>query len=170
MKQLVSALLLFCSLAVIQANDDFTINLSGLNEVPSNLSSATGSGIASYDPITGDITVNLSFAGLSTPATASHIHLGAAGLNGPVIVSFLSVTPAATSGTINGTFLFPNADLANLLAGDTYFNIHDAEFPGGEIRGQLVPNAPSVPDSGSTLLLLGLSVAALARAARTGRY
>jgi hypothetical protein len=170
MKRLLFVVLLLCSFGVVWANDDFTITLSGLNEVPANMSSASGSGIASFDPISGDITVNLNFAGLATPATASHIHLGAVGVNGPVIVNFVTVTPAATSGNITGTFLFPNADLANLLAGDTYFNIHDAEFPGGEIRGQLVPNAPTVPDSGSTLVLLGLSFAALARAARAGRH
>ena len=28
---------------------------------------------------------------------------------------------------------------ANLLAGNTYVNIHTPSFPGGEIRGQLVP-------------------------------
>jgi hypothetical protein len=41
-------------------------------------------------------------------------------------------------------------------------NIHDAEFPGGEIRGQLVPRADAgVPDSGSTLTLLGFGLLAL---------
>src|SRR5205823_1879437 len=33
---------------------------------------------------------------------------------------------------------FPAADVANLLAGNTYVNIHTPSFPGGEIRGQLV--------------------------------
>jgi hypothetical protein len=34
---------------------------------------------------------------------------------------------------------FDPVDLAALLAGDTYLNFHTAAFPGGKIRGQLLP-------------------------------
>jgi hypothetical protein len=89
-------------------------------------------------------------------ATASHIHDGAAGVSGPVIVSFVAQTPSATIATITGgPFAFPSANVADLLAGKTYFNIHDSVYPGGEIRGQLVP-APEP----STFALLGLGLAA----------
>jgi len=49
-------------------------------------------------------------------------------------------------GTYNTSFLTANggtaasaeaALMADMLAGKTYINIHDASFPGGETRGQL---------------------------------
>src|SRR5205085_4820168 len=49
-----------------------------------------------------------------------------------------SVTPAATSGTIpEQTFAISAAQVADLRAGLFYFNIHTANFGGGEIRGQI---------------------------------
>ena len=135
----------------------FDIDLGGPYEVPPNASPASGFGTATYDSVAGTIALSVSFTGLLAPATASHIHDGAAGVNGPVIVSFVPYTPATTSGTITGTGLaFPLANVADLLAGDTYFNIHTSVFPGGEIRGQLM----LVPEP-ATLALAGLGLGSL---------
>jgi hypothetical protein len=48
---------------------------------------------------------------------------------------------------------------AQILAGNAYVNIHDPVYPGGEIRGQLVPvSAPSSPEpTGLTLVMVGAS-------------
>ena len=51
--------------------------------------------------------------------------------------------------------------IAGIIAGQSYFNIHTVNFPGGEIRGQLAAVAPvplpaSVILFGSALLGLGL--------------
>jgi CHRD domain/PEP-CTERM motif len=63
-----------------------------------------------------------------------------------------------SAATYTSTFLTANggtaagaeaALVAALEAGNTYANIHDATFPGGEIRGQLQP----VPEPSSLLLL-----------------
>lgn len=51
--------------------------------------------------------------------------------------------------------------LTGLESGLAYVNIHDAVFPGGEIRGQLI----ATPEP-SSMLLLGTGVLALAGAAR----
>src|SRR5206468_12866940 len=93
--------------------------------------------------------LSITFSGLTTGWTVDHIHTGAVTKAGPVIVDLAPITspsPGATAGTISGTLPFPVAHVANLLAGDTYVNIHSSTFPGGEIRGQLflVPEPSSV--------------------------
>jgi len=140
----------------------FTINMDGSQEVPPNASAATGIGFATFDDVANTIGVDLSFSGLSSPVTLSNIHLGAAGVLGAVIVSF--VPPGTTSGSIlGGPLAFPIADVLDLFAGDTYFNLHDTQFPGGEIRGQLIPT----PEPG-TLLLVCTGIAGIV-ARRTKR-
>jgi hypothetical protein len=137
----------------------YTASLSGINEVPPNGSTATGAAVFT---LTGDIlTIHVDFSGLiGGPAAAAHIHCCASpGTNAPVWVPFAGF-PNATSGTYNttinlSTFVFSGggteaALIAGLNNGTAYTNIHNAEFPGGEIRGQISPT----PEPG-TLLLLG---------------
>src|SRR5438105_3158175 len=103
MKRLLAVAVLAFSLAAAHASTIyFTISATGAQETPVNLSPAAGGGIAEFDTATDMISVNLFFAGLTAPATASHIHLGALGVPGPVIVSFVPFTPATTSGSIVG--------------------------------------------------------------------
>ncbi len=152
------ALIAFGFTAALQgATFDFTLSLDGQQETPANGSVGAGGGIATFDDTANTITVDLFFAGLSSPATASHIHNGAEGVAGPVIASFVPFTPSATRGSISGTVAFPTADVVDLFAGRTYFNIHDSVFPAGEIRGQLMP----VPEP-SSFALAGLGLAAFA--------
>ena len=110
-------------------------NLQGSQEVPANSSTATGNVTVLIDKAALKVYVTGSFTGLSTAATAGHIHTGAAGTNGPVTVG-LSPTNA-TSGTITGNATITPVFMETLLSGGTYVNIHNATFPGGEIRGQL---------------------------------
>jgi hypothetical protein len=101
------------------------------------------------------ITVNVSFSGLSAPATAGHIHGPAApGSNAPVLFPFAGV-PNATSGNIpEQTFAITPTQVAQLFGGLFYVNIHSSNFPGGEIRGQLV----QTPEPATlTLLMTGIA-------------
>jgi hypothetical protein len=159
--------------SAISAATIYTATLLGSNEVPPTGSTATGSIIVTLSGNT--LTVNEVFSGLTTPAAAAHIHCcGPVGVNEPVAVPFTGF-PAATSGTYmnsfdltltstyNSTFLTANggtavsaeaAFIAGLNSFQTYANIHDATFPGGEISGQLA----QVPEPATTgLLLLGLA-------------
>ncbi len=65
---------------------------------------------------------------------------------------------------MGGPLPFPVADVPALFASNTYSNIHDSVFPGGEIRGQLllIEPPPPTPDSGSTAAMLGFALVAAA--------
>jgi hypothetical protein len=113
--------------------------LSGTQEVPTNTSPATGTVVGSYDTKTGLLGIKINYTGLTANATAAHIHRGAAGTNGPVQIDFapLGFAFGARSGTFSKIILLNTAQAADLLAGNLYVNIHNANFPGGEIRAQL---------------------------------
>src|SRR6185503_8302290 len=75
------------------------------------------------------------FSGLAANATDAHIHEAVTGVDGGVIVT-LSATPF-TSGTVTGNGVISSASAGAMISGQTYVNIHNASFPGGEIRAQL---------------------------------
>lgn len=115
---------------------------SGAQEVPANASTATGTVVGSYDPQRSLLAIKVTYAGLAANATSSHIHRGATGVNGPVQIDFapLGFTFGAKSGTFSKIIPLTAAQAADLLAGNYYANIHNASFPGGEIRAQLNAN------------------------------
>jgi len=86
---------------------------------------------------------------LGGPASAAHIQGPAAsGTNGPVVIT-LTGFPNATSGTYSQSFAITSAQVSDLRASLLYLNIHNATFPGGEIRGQLA-EVQAPPTSGPT--------------------
>ena len=158
MKRLLAVAVLACSLLGAQAQNFYTFML-GILESDPNESLAVGGGIATFDPVANTIQLSVFFTGLVAPASASHIHVGEPGVAGPVIVSTVDYTPNATSGSIvTPALAFPEAYVADLLAGNTYFNIHNSVYPGGEIRGQLIQVVPEP----STAALAGAGLAAFA--------
>jgi hypothetical protein len=76
----------------------------------------------------------VTYTGLSGPATGAHIHgPAAAGANAGIVVPFTNVgtQPIQGQATITPT------QFGDLAAGLWYVNVHTAQAPGGEIRGQL---------------------------------
>jgi hypothetical protein len=67
-----------------------------------------------------------------------HIHTGAAGAGGGVAVP-LNVETSGSAGTLVGSTMADAAAVAPILAAPAnfYVNVHNADFRGGAIRGQL---------------------------------
>jgi hypothetical protein len=140
--------------SIASAQTSFQAVLVGGNEVPANNSTASGFGTVVLSADQSTIIVNESWTGLTTPATASHIHGPALpGVNANVLFPFSGV-PSATSGSIpQQSFSITPTQVGYLLNGQLYMNVHDATFGGGEIRGQLLP----VPEP-STFGLIAIGI------------
>lgn len=143
----------------------YSVALNGTQSVPGNATTAFGSATVTVDDLLNTVDVLLSFTGLTGGnASAAHIHCCVAtSANGPVVIPFTGF-PSATSGTYS--HLFTGVSASNILgieSGLAYINIHNAVFPGGEIRGDIL--ATSVPEP-SSLALFGLALLALSRARR----
>jgi hypothetical protein len=158
------------TLSAVQASaEEFSAKFSGFNELGA-LNAETGA-ILSEGKASLELNVNrnaqtakftLTFSGLGTPITQSHIHFGKVHVPGGVIVFFCAaagvVAPAGTptcsgtSGTVSGTITAANIigptaqnipagsfdGLVDALESNTaYGNIHTTQFPAGEIRGEI---------------------------------
>lgn len=79
--------------------------------------------------------VTFQFANLSSPVTGMHVH----GPNGEIIFDVDSATPQSDGSyiwTIRSVGTLSANDIANAIrSGNTYFNIHTANNPAGEIKG-----------------------------------
>jgi len=140
------------------------IGLTGANEAPTAVvgggsGGELGAGIT-FNSATNVLTINVGwgsgngFTDLTGPVTVGHIH-------GPTVMtapgSFseavgirynLHTEPgfnaSATSGGFNGVVNILPADVAGLFEGRFYLNFHTTVNPGGEIRGQMVPEPSSM--------------------------
>ena len=126
------------------------IELSGNEEIPSVITSATGK--ATFRTAVNDTIIKYKINITGFPdATGAHIHIGKVGENGEPIVDLLkdakenptkegmvirgNITDTDLMRTMQGKGI---SDLISLLdSGNTYVNIHTEKNPNGEIRGQL---------------------------------
>jgi hypothetical protein len=144
----------------------YSASLDGASEFPANASPGTGTALVDYDDAAHTLRVQVTFSDLLGTTTACHIHsptatawTGTAGVatTTPTFAGFpLGVTSGTYDNTLdltlsssfNPAFITANggtpataeAALASgIAAGKAYLNIHTTLFPGGEIRGFLVP-------------------------------
>lgn len=81
----------------------------------------------------GKLRWKLTFAKLTGPAAAAHIHMGGMGKAGPVVVALCGPCTSGMTGSSSVTPSMLAAFKKHLL----YVNVHTAKNPNGEIRGQL---------------------------------
>lgn len=151
-----------CCATLLGDSDDNRLRarLNGFAETPMTLNSP-GSGQFRATTNAQTLTFTLTYSGLTSNVTQAHVHFGAPGLSGGVmffLCSNLGNGPAGTpacpvsGGTV--TRRIGASDIVgpagqNVSAGDFaaalkimrsgvgYVNVHTANFPGGEIRGEV---------------------------------
>ncbi len=109
--------------------------ITGLQEVPANASTATGTAVIMVDKITGQTYVTGAFTGLSANVSNAHLHQAAVGTNGGVVMPL--TFEGTTQGVVSGSQVLTPTQVEAYLNGLLYINIHSTAFPGGEIRAQL---------------------------------
>lgn len=124
-------------------------DLSPTQEVAPELIDSAASGTARLAIINGNrVAIRASFRRLLNVPVAAHLHLGQAGVNGPIVANlnsglnrntlrFDNLTEADVTGPLAEADDPFRALLNELAAGNIYLNIHTAENPGGELRGQI---------------------------------
>lgn len=110
------------------------VNLSGAQEVPPVMTSASGVGSIMVGP-DGSLSGTITTTGVE--GTMAHIHQGAMGQNGPVIVPFTKTADNVWSAPAGAKLT--DAQLQSLKSGNLYLNVHSAANKPGEIRAQLKP-------------------------------
>ncbi len=125
----------------ITSPEPFLAQLNGCNEVPPTNSAAVGTlvGLLSVDNLRFDFALETN--GLAN-ISAAHFHLGPRCQNGPIVrtiaINFADGSAVGVWSSSDPQPLTPQL-VQELKRGNIYVNIHTAQFPAGEIRGQIYP-------------------------------
>src|SRR5579859_4253082 len=112
----------------------WTAALSSGQEVPKQVVKDTAAHGLFKGTLTGTtLKWKLTFAKLTGPATAAHIHMAAKGKSGNVVVPLCTPCKSGMTGKASLTGAELSAFKKHLL----YVNVHTQKNPDGEIRGQL---------------------------------
>lgn len=111
-----------------------TATLSGDQEVPPADPDGSGTATVTLNHGQGEFCYELSVTDIGA-AAAAHIHSAPAGQNGGVVIPL-----TAPSGGSSSDCLSVDRELIKAILQtpeNYYFNVHNPEFPGGAVRGQL---------------------------------
>jgi glucose/arabinose dehydrogenase len=119
----------------------FGAALTGTQETPPNGSAGSGQGYVLLNSNDTSGLVGMQFANLGSAETDAHIHTGALGVAGGITFPLPTTNPV-----IDFSISSTAQQVTDLKAGQQYINVHSTNFPGGEIRGQLLWN-PTLEDA-----------------------
>ena len=188
-KRMVVIIATLALVSTAQAQTVYNIPLTEAEEVPPSGSVRTGSATLTLNASQTELSYLIELLGFDLGGftvttdddlTGAHIHDGDFGTNGPIVFSIFNLPHDVDDVVINATptlitmsGVWDAADeltgaeplasqLADLLNGGLYMNIHTNQFPGGDIRGQ-------IPEPGSLLLAISgfFMVTLLARRPRS---
>jgi hypothetical protein len=112
----------------------WSAKLTAAQEIPKQVvKNSAASGLFTATLSGTKLKFKLTFAKLTGPATAAHIHLGAIGASGNVVVPLCAPCKSPVTGTVTVSAALQKDFTKHLL----YVNVHTAKNPNGEIRGQL---------------------------------
>jgi hypothetical protein len=137
--------------------------LSGVDEVPTILTGATGQLTGDINERERTITLEVRFENLSGAPTQAHIHFAQKAVNGPVMLwlcgsesipgpSGTPRCPTSESGVILRALTATEVAavaaqgvpaggiieaIRAIATGSSYVNLHTVRYPGGELRGQV---------------------------------
>jgi CHRD domain len=133
----VATLVVMLSLAVeAQSTRTFKARLSAV-PVPAFSANVVGTGSVTATLSGMKLTVNGTFDGLASPATAAHLHKSPKpGIRGPALFD-LTVTQA-TKGTITGAFDLTAAQVQEISQNRYYVQLHSEKAPDGNLWGWLM--------------------------------
>ena len=123
---------------------NLTAFLDGLQETPPVATPGTGSATATLDDVTNMFNLSGSFNSLIGTTNNAHVH-GPAPVGTPAGVMFgITFDFGVTSGNFSFNGVITPQQTADILDGLAYINIHSTFRPGGEIRGQILPEPSSL--------------------------
>jgi uncharacterized protein (DUF1800 family) len=109
-------------------------------------SSGTGTATLQVNAAGTQAVLRFQYGNLTSPKVAEHLHHGSPGVDGPIIYDIDNpAPPSPPTQQADGSYLWifdPNgtptpADIVSeIAAGNYYMNVHTANYPDGEIRGQ----------------------------------
>jgi hypothetical protein len=161
MKLILSAVaaLMLAATSTSAAVVDWTAWPDGSQEAPPVFTTGNGAAFGTLDTVSGALSWTVTFADLIGTPTAMHFH----GPAGPGVNAGVQVNIGAISGLGSpsvGSTIILSSQVADLLAGLYYINLHTDAFAGGEIRGQVavtdVPAPLTAPLAISAFAALGL--------------
>jgi hypothetical protein len=114
---------------------NFSVELTAGAEVPPNDSAGKGTLEATLDTDALVLKYTITYEGLTGPAVAAHFHGPAdATANAPPVVP---IPDDKLASPIEGEATVTEDQVKELQNHLWYFNIHTAQYPDGELRGQL---------------------------------
>jgi hypothetical protein len=118
----------------------FAATLDASQNVPPTGSGGTGTAVLILNDAATEVAYTVTYDGLEGVEIGAHFHRAPPGENGSILHSLPLGTPKL------GVWEVTAHDVADLMAGMVYVNIHTDMYPSGEIRGDISQSTAAVSE------------------------